>query len=46
MLNVTREQVERNRGVPEVPVLSREHLPQLGKIQEVLPFRRDEDHFR
>ena len=32
--------------VPEVPVLSREHLPQLEKIQEVLPFRRDEAHFR
>ena len=27
--------------VPEVPVVSREHLPQLEKIQEVLPFRRD-----
>ena len=32
--------------VPEVPVLSREHLPQLQKIQEVLPSRRDEAHFR
>ena len=32
--------------VPEVPVVSREHLPQLDKIQEVLPSRRDEDHFR
>ena len=32
--------------VPEVPVVSREHLPQLEKIQEVLPFRRDEYHFR
>ena len=32
--------------VPEVPVVSREHLPQLGKIQEVLPSRRDEAHFR
>ena len=31
--------------VPEVPVVSREHLPQLEKIQEVLPFRRDEAHF-
>ena len=30
---------------PEVPVVSREHLPQLEKIQEVLPSRRDEDHF-
>ena len=25
--------------VPEVPVISREHLPQLEKIQEVLPSR-------
>ena len=32
--------------VPEFPVLSREHLPQLEKIQEVLPSRRDEAHFR
>ena len=32
--------------VPEVPVVSREHLPQLEKIQEVLPARRDEAHFR
>ena len=32
--------------VPEVPVLSREHLLQLEKIQEVLPSRRDEAHFR
>ena len=32
--------------VPEVPVLSREHLPQLEKIQEVLPSRREEAHFR
>ena len=32
--------------VPEVPVLSREHLPQLEKIQEVLPSRRYEAHFR
>ena len=32
--------------VPEVPVLSREHLPQLEKIQEVLPSRRDKAHFR
>ena len=31
--------------VPEVPVVSREHLPHLGKIQEVLPSRRDEAHF-
>ena len=27
--------------VPEVPVVSRQHLPQLEKIQEVLPSRRD-----
>ena len=32
--------------VPEVPVVSREHLPQLEKIQEVLPSRRDEANFR
>ena len=32
--------------VPEVPVVDREHLPQLEKIQEVLPSRRDEAHFR
>ena len=32
--------------VPEVPVVSREHLPQLEKIQGVLPSRRDEAHFR
>ena len=32
--------------VPEVPDVSREHLPQLEKIQEVLPSRRDEAHFR
>ena len=32
--------------VSEVPVLSREHLPQLEKIQEVLPSRRDEALFR
>ena len=32
--------------VPEVPVVSREHLTQLEKIQEVLPSRRDEAHFR
>ena len=32
--------------VPEVLVVSREHLPQLEKIQEVLPSRRDEAHFR
>ena len=32
--------------VPEVPVVSREHVPQLEKIQEVLPSSRDEAHFR
>ena len=32
--------------VPEVPVVSREHLPSLEKIQEVLLTRRDEAHFR
>ena len=32
--------------VPEVPVVSREHLPQLEKIQEVLPSRRAESYFR
>ena len=32
--------------VPEVPIVSQEHLPQLEKIQEVLPSRRDEAHFR
>ena len=28
--------------VPEVSVVSREHLPQLKKIQEVFPSKRDE----
>ena len=32
--------------VPEVPVVSRDHLPQLEKIQEILPSRRNEAHFR
>ena len=32
--------------IPEIPVVSPEHLPQLEKIQEVLPSRRDEAHFR
>ena len=32
--------------VPEVPVVSGELLPQLEKIQEVLPSRGDEAHFR
>ena len=31
--------------VPEVPGVSREYLPQLEKIQEVLPSRRYEAHF-
>ena len=31
--------------VPEVPIESREHLPHLEKIQEVLNSRRDEAHF-
>ena len=31
--------------VSEVPVVSREHLLQLEKIQELLPSRRDEAHF-
>ena len=33
-------------GVPVVPVVSREHLTQVKKIQEVVPSRRDEAHFR
>ena len=32
--------------VPEVPVVTRELLPQLEEIQEVLSSRRDEAHFR
>ena len=32
--------------VPEFPVVSPEHLPQLEKIQEVLPSRPDEAHYR
>ena len=32
--------------VPEVPVVRREHLPQLEKIQEFLPSRRYEAQFR
>ena len=31
--------------VPEVSIVSRQHLPELEKIQEVLPSRRDEAHF-
>ena len=34
------------KRVPEVPVVSREHLPQLEKNQEVLPSWRDEANFR
>ena len=37
---------EATKRVPEIPVESRENLPQLEKIQEVLPSRRDEAHFR
>ena len=37
--------VRPSERVPEVHVISREHLPQLEKIQEVLPSRRDEAHF-
>ena len=32
--------------VPEVPLVSREQRPQLENIQEVLPSRQDEAHFR
>ena len=32
--------------VPGVPDVTREYLPQLEKIQEVLPSRRDEAHLR
>ena len=32
--------------VPQVPVVNQEQLPQLDKVQEVLPSRRDEAHFR
>ena len=37
---------EATRAGPEVPVISREHLTQLEKIQEVLPSKRDEAHLR
>ena len=37
---------EATRAGPEVPVVSREHLPYLEKIQEVLLSWRDEAHFR
>ena len=33
------------KRVPEVPVVSREHMHQLEKMQEVLPSRGDEAHF-
>ena len=36
---------EATRAGSDVPVVRREHLPQLEKIQEVLPSRRDEAHF-
>ena len=32
--------------ITEVPIISREHLPQLEKIQEFLPSRRHEAHLR
>ena len=32
--------------LPEVTVVRREHLPELEKIEEVLPSRLDEAHFR
>ena len=38
--------LRKSERVPEVPIVSREHVPQLEKIQEVLPSRRDEAHFR
>ena len=38
--------LEATSRVPEVPIVSREHMPQLEKIQEVLPSRREEAHFR
>ena len=37
---------EAPRAVVEVPVVSRQQLPYLEKIQEVVPSRRDEAHFR
>ena len=38
--------LEPQERVPEVPIVSREHLPQLEKIQEGHPSRRDESHYR
>ena len=32
--------------VPEVPIVNRDHVPQLEKIHEGFPSRRDEAHFR
>ena len=32
--------------VPEVPFVSREHLPQLEKIKDVLPSGQNEAYFR
>ena len=36
---------EATRAGSDVPVVRREHLPQLEKIQEVRTSRRDEAHF-
>ena len=36
---------EATRAVPEVPIVSREQLPQVEKIQEVHPSKRDEALF-
>ena len=46
---VTRKEIsftDATRARPEVPVVSPVHLTQLEKIQEILPSRRDEAHFR
>ena len=32
--------------VPDIPLVTREHLSQLNKIQEVLPYRREKALFR
>ena len=40
------EQLAWGLTFPEATIVSREHLPQLEKMQEVLPSRRDEAHFR
>ena len=34
------------KRVPEVPVVTQEHMPQRKEIQEVLPCWQDEAHFR